>query len=282
MPKPKIGAHVSAAGGAWNAVQNAQNIGADCFQIFGASPRGWAAKIPSAEDVKKFKDALKESKLSPVFLHAAYLANLASPSADIRKKSVKNLADHLTIAERLGTEGLIFHVGSAKDAPPQKAIEFIIKGIKEIFRKVPGQAKLFLENDAGGGNKVGNLKQIGEIIRKVKSTRLGVCYDTAHGFESGLIDAYAPAKIKAFLKEFDSKIGLKYLAVLHVNDSKTPAGSHHDRHANIGEGEIGLSGFRNLAKIPALKAIPWILEVPGFAGTGPDKKNINILKKLFK
>lgn len=276
-----IGAHVSAAGGLSNAVANAQTIGVNCLQIFGASPRQWTAKQPSPEEIKKYQAALSAAGLGPVFLHAAYLVNLGSPNSNLRKKSVESLTAHLKITNAIGAEGLIFHVGSSKGTPPEKAVKFIIEGVKQVLKNIPGNSKLILENDAGGGAKVGDLKQIGQIIKTVKSSRLGVCYDTAHGFESGLINEYTPAKIKTFLKEFDRLIGLKHLIALHVNDSKTAAGSHHDRHANIGEGFIGLAGFRHLAKVPALRRLPWILEVPGFDGNGPDQKNIDILKKLF-
>ncbi len=275
-----IGAHVSAAGGLSNAVSNAQKIGAQTIQIFGASPRQWAAKQPSPEEIAKYKTALAAIGLGPVFLHAAYLVNLGSPAAPLRQKSVQSLTAHLKIASAIGAAGLIFHVGSSKGASPEKSVQFIIAGIKQVLKNVPGRSKLILENDAGGGAKVGDLKQIGQIIKTVKSPRLSVCYDTAHGFESGLIDEYTPAKINSFLKEFNRHIGLRHLLVLHVNDSKTAAGSHHDRHANIGEGLIGLSGFRHLAQTPALRRLPWILEVPGFDNLGPDAKNINILRQI--
>ena len=275
-----IGAHVSASGGLTNAVSNAQKIGAQTIQIFGASPRQWTAKQPLPEEVAKYKTALSAAGLGPVFLHAAYLVNLGSPNAALRQKSIQSLTAHLKIASAIAA-GLIFHVGSSKDTSPEKAVQFIAAGVKQVLKNAPGQSKLILENDAGGGAKVGDLKQIGQIIKTVKSSRLGVCYDTAHGFESGLIDEYTPAKIRTFLKEFNRLIGLKHLIVLHVNDSKTAAGSHHDRHANIGEGLIGLAGFRHLAKFTALRRLPWILEVPGFDNLGPDKKNIDLLKKLF-
>ena len=279
---PKIGAHVSASGGIYKSITNAKIIGAECLQIFGASPRSWLAKGHSKEDADKFKRDHKDNKLGPVFLHAAYLVNLASSSADNRQKSIQSLIDHLNIAESIGAEGLVFHVGSGKDAPKDKAVSFIIKGIKEVLSKVKGQSKLILENDAGGGGKVGSLKEIGEIIRAVKSNRVGVCLDTAHSFESGLIDEYTKDKVKKLFDEFDKEIGIKNLTVLHVNDSKTPTGSHSDRHANIGEGLIGLQGFKNLASEKRIKNIPLVLEVPGFENMGPDKKNIDILKKLFK
>ena len=278
----KIGAHVSASGGLYKAIENAQKIGADCFQIFGASPRQWMAKQPSTDDILKYKTLLKKSGLGPVFLHSAYLVNLASPSAENRQKSIKSLIDHLVIADQIGAVGLVFHVGSGKGMPTKKSIGYITKGIKEVLKKVPGKTKLILENDAGGGGRVGGLEEIGEIIKQTKTPRVKVCLDTAHALEANLIDDYTPDKTKKFLSDFDQKIGLKNLIVLHINDSKTPAGSNHDRHANIGEGYIGKSGFKNLSLNTHLRQIPWILEVPGFDNLGPDKKNIDLLRRITK
>ncbi|MFA5173073.1 MAG: deoxyribonuclease IV [Candidatus Paceibacterota bacterium] len=278
----KIGAHISVAGGFYRGVENAQKIGADCFQIFGASPRKWQAKIPSSAEIEKYERALKESGLGPVFLHSAYLVNLASPIPDLRKKSVASLSAHLKITEALGAFGLVFHVGSSQKMAKEKGIDFIVSGIKEVLKNVKGKSKLILENDAGGGGKVGGLEEISAIIKKVKSARVQVCFDTAHAFESGMIKEYSPVEIKTFFSVWDKKIGLEKIALIHANDSKTAADSHHDRHENIGEGKIGLSGFKNLAQVSHFRNIPWILEVPGFDNLGPDKKNIGILREITK
>ncbi|MFA5318051.1 MAG: deoxyribonuclease IV [Patescibacteria group bacterium] len=295
---PIIGAHVSAAGGYKNAIKRAEEIGAECIQIFGASPRSYWAKMPDKKDVEEYKSALKDSNIKAVFLHAAYLVNLASNDASIFKKSVKNLSDHLKIAEMLGAEGLIFHIGSGKEQPREQAMKKTISGIKEVLSapshkagRQGGSAKLIMENTAGGGQSIGrSAEEIGELLKMIKSKRVSplksatglvnVCIDTAHAFESGMISEYTPAGVKKFLDELDKYVGFKNIAAFHVNDSKTLAGSHHDRHENIGEGHIGLNGFKNLAKDKRMKDVPWILEVPGFEGEGPDKKNVEILKTL--
>ena len=298
---PIIGAHVSAAGGLHQAIENANKIGADCIQIFGASPRAYEVKIPAAEEVKKYKAALKQSKIGPVFLHAAYLVNLASPNSYVRRQSVKNLAGHLKIAEMIGAQGLIFHIGSGKDSSRAEAINKTVVGIKEVLKKVSGKTQLIMENTAGGGNSIGDTaEEIGAVLKKVKSTRVypvksrlagilpkaklfdrvKVCIDTAHAFEAGVINEYTPANVKKFLNELDKQIGLANIVAFHVNDSKTLAGSHHDRHENIGQGHIGLAGFKNLARDKRMKNMPWILEVPGFKDEGPDKRNVEILKKI--
>jgi len=277
---PIIGAHVSAAGGYKNAIKKAKEIGAECIQIFGASPRTYFTKMPDKKDVEEYKNALEKSGIKQVFLHAAYLVNLASNDAGIFKKSVKNLSDHLQIAEMLNAEGLIFHIGSGKEQPREQAMEKTVAGMKEVLRNVSGSAKLIMENTAGGGQSIGrSAEEIGKLLKMINSKRVKVCVDTAHAFEAGMITAYTPANVKKFLGELDKYIDFNNIIAFHINDSKTLAGSHHDRHENIGKGHIGLAGFKNLAKDKRMKDMPWILEVPGFDGGGPDKKNVEILKK---
>lgn len=279
---PNIGAHVSTAGGLWTAIENARAIGAGCFQIFGASPRQWAARLPSEKEVEKFKTALKESGLGPVYLHASYLINLASTNTFILKHSIQNLSTHLQIANILGAEGLIFHPGSAKGHKAKEvALNQEAEAMKEVLKNAPGKAKLFMENTAGGGNKIGTLQDLEYLFKKINAPRVGVCVDTAHALEEGMINEYTPAKIKTFASAWDKAIGMEHIPVLHVNDSKTLSGSHHDRHENIGEGHIGREGFKNLAKEKGFRDKNWILEVPGFDDQGPDKKNIDILRSLI-
>ena len=280
---PNIGAHVRAAGGLWTAIENAKRIGASCIQIFGASPRQWNAKIPSDADVKKFKYTLKESGLNSVYLHAAYLVNLATPQRELLEKSIRNLTDHLKIAEMIGAEGLIFHPGSSKGMKSRESgLDQEVRAIQKILKSVPGKAKLIIENTAGGGEKVGTAEDIQYLYKKIKSERVKVCIDTAHAFEEGMIEKYTKLEIKKLVDTWDRAVGLKNIPVLHINDSKTEYASHHDRHENIGEGHIGIQGFRALAKEPRLQGKDWILEVPGFKNEGPDKKNIDIIKSHFR
>ena len=289
--RPKIGAHVSAAGGLYKAIESAQKIGAECIQIFGASPRTWRGVLPSAEQVKKFRSAAAAAGINHIYLHASYLVNLASAKAYNREQSILSLIDHLRIADLLGARGLIFHLGSSGvGGDVNAAKKYTIEGINKILKVVSaspaggsGKAKLILENSAGGGAKLGlTFHEIGELFHGAASERLGICFDTAHGFEAGLIDDYTPEKTKKLFAEFDREIGLEHLMALHLNDSKTAFGSHHDRHENLGEGQIGLAGFKNLASDKRLWQADWILEVPGFDDLGPDKKNVDLLKSLFK
>ncbi len=279
--KPLIGGHVSSAGGLYRAIENAKVIGAATIQIFGASPQQWRAVLPSPEEVKKYQDYFKKGEVQSVYLHGAYLVNLASPDGGLRDRSIDNLSAHLRIATMVGAEGVIFHVGSGKESDKTAGIAKAIKGMKEVLKNVPGRAKLIMENSASA-KKIGATPEEMEVMMTgVNSARVKICLDTAHAFEAGLIEKYTSENIKSFCNAWDRAVGLENVVALHVNDSKTVFLSNHDRHENIGQGFIGLEGFKNLAKEKRLWDKAWILEVPGFANLGPDKENVDILKSLF-
>lgn len=282
------GGHVSAAGGLYKAIENATELGANAIQFFGASPRQWMVKMPSESDVEKYKIALKESNVRAVYLHAAYLPNLATADADTFEKSIKSLSEHLQIVTMIGAEGLIFHMGSCgAGMTREQAVEQTARGMKEVLKRVPGGAFLIMENSSGGGKKLGEAaSEIGTIKRLVGSKRVKVCLDTAHAFESGMIDPRPENKdiktqVKAVFDEWDKEIGLENMVAIHTNDSKTEFGSHADRHENLGSGAIGLAGLRALASEPRLRHAAWIMEVPGFDGEGSDRENLAILRKCF-
>lgn len=278
---PIIGAHVSTAGGLYHAFENAKNINADALQIFGASPRQWKANLPSKEILKKYHEAREKAKNPPVFLHAAYLVNLGTPDKELYKKSIENLSTHLQIAELLKAEGLVYHIGSYKNSSTEKSFQLVADGMLEVLKNVPGNAKLIMENSAGGGQKIGTtLEEIGEIFHLANHPRIKVCIDTAHAFASGLLEKFSPEELKNFTKTAEKSFGLKNLIVLHINDSKVPFNCKKDRHENLGQGFIGLPAFQNLANHKYLGSLPWLLEVPGFDNEGPDAKNIEIAKNL--
>ena len=278
----RIGGHVSVAGGLKNGILRAKEIGANTIQIFGSSPRSWYIAGHSKKSVEEFQAAAKTHDVRPIFLHASYLVNLASPDALARKKSEVSLKDQFQLANDIGADGLIFHIGSGKEMPKKEAIDIVVKELKQILKRVKGSAYLIIENSAGGGQKIGStIEEVGSIMKRVGSPRLKMCFDTAHAFEAGVIEEYTPSNIKKLLQEFKSYVGLENLVALHVNDSKTAYNSHHDRHENIGEGFLGVKSFKNLLTFKEFHNPAWILEVPGFDNMGPDKKNIDIIKKLL-
>jgi len=277
-----IGAHVSAAGGVQYSIDNAKSIGADAIQMFGSSPRQWFVRSLSESDKNQFQLKYLEGNFGPTFFHAPYLINLGSPDEDLRTKSEKLLTDSLKNAEFLGVKGVIFHIGSRRDMSWNSARIYVISSLKRILKHIPGTACLVIENSAGGGNTIGSsFEEIAEIVTGVCSPRLCVCYDTAHGFESGIIEEYTDTSVSQLYETIDKVIGNGKLIAVHLNDSKTPFRSNADRHENIGEGYIGLSGIRAFVKNEYFRTIPWYLEVPGFDGNGPDKKNIDIVRSML-
>jgi len=281
MQKPKIGGHVSTAGGLWRALENAEAIGAETIQIFGSSPQTWAARMPDAETVRHFHAEQKRTGVGPVFLHAAYLVNAASPDPLVFENSKRSLIGHLCIAHAIGAQGLIFHPGSTKGESKQEALEREANAMRDILKSVPGKTQLVMENTAGGGNKLGDFDDLAFLFHAARSSRVKVCFDTAHAFEAGLVSAYSPGEVRALAAKMDAAFGIENLIAIHANDSKTLQGSHHDQHDNIGEGHIGMDGFRALAREKKLWKAAWLLEVPGFSGAGTDAKNIERLKSCF-
>lgn len=275
-----IGAHVSAAGGLEKVFARADEIGAEAIQMFGSSPRQWAVVQPSAETVKKFQEVQENSRVQQVFLHAPYLVNIGHPDREMREKSITALAGHLEICRRLGADGLIFHIGSGKGVPREEAHRAVVESMRFVLQRVGG-ARLVIENSAGEGDKIGaTSEEIAQLITLVGSERVGVCIDTAHAFASGMIDEYTPEKVRLLFDVFQKTFGLSRLIAFHVNDSKVPTGAKKDRHENIGEGHIGIEGFRAFINEPRIENRALLLEVPGFDGQGPDKGNVDILRSL--
>lgn len=270
MKRPKIGAHVSVAGGVKEGVRRAKEIEAECMQIFAGTPRRYDVKIPEKTELD----------INPVFIHAPYLLNLASEDIVLRQKSSKCLYENLLYADAVGAFAVVYHPGSPKGGSKEVAIEREADSIKEVLEKYKGNALLLLENTAGE-KKIGTTpSEMGLLVEKISRKNIGVCIDTAHSFQAGVVD-FTEDGVNKWAKEWDDYVGLSRVFVLHVNDSITEKGSQHDRHANIGEGLIGKEGFSILANSGHFSHIPWIIETPGFDGSGPDKKNIDILKSLF-
>jgi len=278
-----IGAHLSIAGGYHKALERLAAIGGNCLQIFSASPRGWNKVTLTEESKQLFLEMKKKLLINDVFFHASYLVNLADEGR-IGEESKKSLIAELKVASQLGIVGSIVHTGSFKDNPPavwnmdDDKYSILIRNIKEVLENSPRDTFLILEN--AGNKKIGqNIDELASIIRDVKSDRLKICLDTCHLFSAGY-ELSSQQKLKDFLDEFEKKIGLDRLLVLHVNDSRDPFNSGRDRHENIGQGTLGMEPFILLVNNNTTKNLPFIIETPGFDGKGPDKKNLDILKSL--
>jgi deoxyribonuclease-4 len=280
----KIGAHVSTAGGIATCFDRAAKVGAECVQIFESAPQQWGTARLDDHQVAEFRDAMAESGIGPVFIHGKYLMNLASADAKIFKTSASTLRSTLNIAGRIGALGVIFHTGSSKGLGFEAVFEQICEAAARVLDETPPETLMIFENSAGHGDTIGGkFNELGEILRRIDNPRAKVCIDTCHAFASGY-DLSSAAGVAAVMDELSREIGFENVAAVHCNDSKTKLGAGRDLHENIGEGHIGRAGFEALVAHPALAAVPFLLEVPGFkldgAGKGPDRPNIDLMKEL--
>ncbi len=279
-----IGAHMSISGGVFNSLLFGEELGCTTIQIFTKNNNQWKAKEITPEDVKKFFDNQKKTEISPVVGHTGYLINLASPKENVYNQSRESILVELKRAELLGLPYLVMHPGSHLGSGEKDGIKKIARSIDWLHRKTKGfKVKILLETTAGQGSAIGyRFDHLAEIIEWVKdSKRLGVCYDTCHTFAAGY-DIRTKGAYEATFKEFDKVVGLSRLKVIHVNDSLKDLGSRVDRHQHIGEGKIGLAGFRLLMNDKRWEKIPKILETPKEGKTARDIKNLSLLKSLVK
>jgi len=276
----RIGAHVSAAGGLDRAIDRALAIEAETIQVFGSPPQTWQHRLPALEQIEAFRRKVRQEAVGPTFLHAIYLINLATDNPANLARSRGALIFDMHLAAQIGALGVIFHVGSHRGRGLAGVFDQIAQTLGDVLAETPEEAWLILENSAGMGGQIGDsFAEIGALIKAAGSARLKVCLDTQHAFASGY-DVTTPAGLEATMGEFEREIGLERLVAVHANDSKCPLGGGKDRHENIGQGYIGEGGFRLILGHPAFRDLPFLLEVPGFNGQGPDLENVRILRSL--
>jgi deoxyribonuclease-4 len=264
-----IGAHVSPAGGPAKAVQRGEERGCQSIQIFNQSPRMWKPSVYSDEAVEQFREALSASEqVDAVLIHAIYLINLATEDEEMRQKSLASLTGSLQAGDRLGAVGVVVHPGSAllNGGSADRAIARAAEAIKEALAESE-RCPLHLEDVAGTGGTIGrSFEELAALIEGGGGgKRLGVCLDSCHLFASGY-DVSSADALSGVLDDFDRIVGLDRLGSLHVNDSQTPLGSNRDRHANLGDGEIGPDGIAAFLSEPRFDGLPCIFEGPGAAG----------------
>jgi deoxyribonuclease-4 len=275
-----IGAHVSSAGGLARAVDRGEERGAEAIQIFNQSPRSWRPTKYTEDDFAAFRARLAESPVEGVYIHAVYLINVASDDREVCRKSLESLTHALSVADAIGAGGVIVHPGSGKGQKPGPTFKRAGKAYKEAVARTD-RVPLLFENTAGAGFTIGRtFEELAKVIEvSGGGARLGVCLDSCHLHASG----YEVRDKKAFKRvvdEFDAVVGLGRLKALHMNDSMTPFGSNRDRHANLGEGELGEDGLRVFLGEKRFSGLPVLLEVPGPDGHGPDRHEVEIAKRL--
>ena len=275
-----VGAHVSNAGGLPKAVERALERECDALQIFNQSPRMWRPTNYTDDDFAAFRQAREGTRVEGVLIHAVYLLNCASEDAELRSKSLVSLAHSLRVGDAIGADAVVLHAGSALKGEVAGAItragEVIRAALDETER-----CPLHLENTAGTGGTLGRsfAELAGLIDAAGGSERLGVCLDSCHLLASGY-DVRDAGAVAATVAAFDEEVGLARLGSLHVNDSQTPLGSNRDRHAPLGDGEIGAEGCAAFLSEPAFDGLPAIFEGPGIAGKNVEVEDIRRMREL--
>jgi len=276
----KIGAHVSIAGGIWNAPKNAADLGCEIFQMFTRSPQGGPAPKIDDEVIKKFKEEMSVHGQKDCYIHTPYYINFASGNSKIREASVRVVREELERGSLIGAKYLMTHLGSAKDMSRDEALKVTAFGIRAVMRDYKGTTQFLLEISAGAGNIIGDtfeeLRQILDYLNSpdvMVNHNIGICLDSAHMFASGY-DIKTKDGMQNTLGIIKNTVGLERIKLIHANDSKVGLNEHKDRHDHIGDGKIGEGGFINLIK--AFPGVDLILE------TKPDKvaEDIKKLKKL--
>ncbi len=276
----RLGAHVSISGSLDLAVDRAQALGCECLQIFYGSPRQWRLISYSDEVIARFVRKRRAAHLDPLVAHGAYLVNLATPNREYRRRSAASLLATARGVERLAGLGAVTHLGSRMGASRRDALRRIAGSVRDILAQTD-RVMVLLENSAGAGGLLGaSFEDFGDILDLLGGEpRVGVCLDTAHLFAAGW-DLRQREGVDAMVDAFDRAAGWARVRVLHLNDSKESLGSHLDRHENIGEGYLGIDGFRAIVTHPLLRTLPGIIETPGFDQQGPDRKNLARLRRL--
>ena len=266
MPLPPLGAHVSVAGGLSTAFGRAAGLGCDAMQIFVKNASQWRGKEMLDGEIAAFREAHRGSAVGPLVAHGSYLINLAATDPLILERSRAALADELVRCSRLGVAGLVLHPGAHLGAGEKAGIDKVAASLDAVLGDLPDVAtRVLLENTAGQGSCLGwRLEQLAAIRAQVaQPRRVGFCLDTCHAFAAGYAIHEGPG-LAEFLTEVEERLGLADVGCFHLNDSVRPFASRRDRHAHIGEGEIGLALFERMLTDPRLHSIPMVIETePG-------------------
>ncbi|CAN5876534.1 deoxyribonuclease IV [soil metagenome] len=275
-----LGAHMSTAGGLHTAFERGEALGCTAIQIFTSSPRQWRGRSLSDQDVAAFRAAWEASSCRVCIAHDIYLTRLGTRDRAIRTRSRSTFADEIRTCQRLGLSGLVMHPVGDDDADEDAVLARVAESLNVVFEQIPDEGTLvLLETTAGQGANVGyRFEQLARIIEMVEQDgRLGICLDTCHVFAAGY-DIREAAGWKRMLAELEGTVGLPRLKALHLNDSRKPCGSRVDRHAHIGQGEIGEAAFRRVMRDRRLARLPKLIETP--KEDDMDAVNLALLRRL--
>lgn len=290
---PRLGAHLSIAGGLPRAVDRAVASGCEALQIFTKSAGQWRARELPAEEIALFRRRVSETGIAPVVAHNSYLINIAAAVPGLRAQSLAALQEEYDRAEALRLFGLVMHPGSFTTGTEAAGLGLVASGLRSVLRRRPrASAMILLEHTAGQGTNLGHrFEHLARILEGLDgSPRVGVCLDTCHLLTAGYDICTEEGYARTF-GDFDRLVGLDRVKVFHLNDSKKPCGSRVDRHEHIGKGCLGLEPFRRLLRDPRFAGLPMLLETPkhaaregaaGIAADPWDLRNLRTLRRLMR
>ena len=273
-----IGTHMSIAGGIAQSAKNVVLMEANTMQIFSRNPRGSGYKTYSQQEIEAFQKIRTENRFGPLLAHAPYTMNLASAKPEVYEFACMVIREDIARMDALGMEAIVFHPGSHTGIGTEKGIQNIIAGLNQA---ITGEEAIMvlLETMSGKGTEIGasfeELKAIRDGVKHPE--RIGICLDTCHIFAAGYDIVH---DLDGVLSEFDRVLGLELLRAIHFNDSMMPFASRKDRHATIGDGEIGLEALLRVMRHPALKDLPFYLETP--LEDAGHKQEIQMIKEKLK
>ena len=275
-----LGAHMSTAGGLHTAFARGEALGCTAIQIFTSSPRQWRGRKLTDADVRGFRQAWDASSCRVCLAHDIYLTRLGTRDSAILSRSRSTFAEEIRTCQRLGLSGLVMHPVGDTDADEEAVLARVADSLNAVFDEVPFEGtQVLLETTAGQGANVGyRFEQLARIIDAVEQdARLGICVDTCHVFAAGY-DISGNTGWRKMMSELEATVGLARLKAIHLNDSRKPLGSRVDRHAHIGQGEIGEAAFERVMRDRRLAKIPKLLETP--KENEMDAVNLALLRKL--
>ncbi len=280
---PYLGAHESVSGGLYLAFDRIRSVGGEALQIFSRNQRQWNPAPLAEDEIRLFQDEWQKNKDMEVASHGSYLINLASAKKELQKKSIDALILELERCQQLGIDKVVLHPGSHGGDGVEKGLQRFTDGLNLVFENAESQVSVLIETTAGQGTGLGSsFAEIGRILAESNyPERLGVCVDTCHIFAAGY-DIRTESAYHETLSEFDRMVGVEKIRFIHLNDSKKDLGSRVDRHEHIGEGYIGIEGFRHLVNDPRFSTCSMTLETPKGKDLAEDRENLNRLRSLVK
>lgn len=280
-----LGSHMSIAGGVSQALCEAESVKSNAVQVFTKNNRQWNGPPIDWKDIERWNEFLPAKSIVYAVSHASYLINLASPQDDLWQKSIAAHSDEIVRANAYGITHVVLHPGAHTGSGEAVGIARISEALNRIHEATPACCNTItcLELMAGQGTTLGSsFTQLRQIINGVADQRrVGVCLDTCHAFAAGY-DFRTPAAYEAMMTQLDQELGREWVKVWHLNDSKGKLASHLDRHTHIGEGEIGLEGFRNILNDERWCGIAMLLETPKEADLNDDRRNLAALCSLVQ